>query len=224
MLASGPADAKARAIARVLAAEMHAGFAALREHCPMNLRVSYTDCAPPAGGSGRSGTAGNHLGLGAKPNRINHLALRRLFRRRCLSSPRSPRGSPAITCRLPRGYGLCPRPSGASVLPPLARHGDDRRRGSRFLPPPLPPPPVARPGAARQPAPSKAARPKTPPAPIPANPSPMCLKSQAAASASATPSAATKPWPTPRHGRNSWRFIKAEAVIFTIRKPLPPSR
>lgn len=43
-----PADPKARAIARVLAAEMHAGFTALRSYCPMNLRVSYTDCAPPA--------------------------------------------------------------------------------------------------------------------------------------------------------------------------------
>ncbi len=42
-----PTDPKARAIARVLAAEMHAGFTALRSHCPMNLRVSYTDCAPP---------------------------------------------------------------------------------------------------------------------------------------------------------------------------------
>lgn len=42
-----PADPKARAIARVLAAEMHAGFTALRGHCPMNLRVSYTDCSPP---------------------------------------------------------------------------------------------------------------------------------------------------------------------------------
>ncbi|NEX47552.1 glutathione S-transferase [Pseudotabrizicola algicola] len=42
-----PAEPKARAIARVLAAEMHAGFTALRSHCPMNLRVSYTDCAPP---------------------------------------------------------------------------------------------------------------------------------------------------------------------------------
>jgi glutathione S-transferase len=41
-----PADPKARAIARVLAAEMHAGFAALRSYCPMNLRVSYQDCAP----------------------------------------------------------------------------------------------------------------------------------------------------------------------------------
>ncbi|MGQ0611437.1 MAG: glutathione S-transferase N-terminal domain-containing protein [Paracoccaceae bacterium] len=42
-----PADPRARAVARVLAAEMHAGFGALRSHCPMNLRVSYTDCAPP---------------------------------------------------------------------------------------------------------------------------------------------------------------------------------
>ena len=42
-----PTDPKARATARALAAEMHAGFAALRSHCPMNLRVSYTDCTPP---------------------------------------------------------------------------------------------------------------------------------------------------------------------------------
>ena len=42
-----PADPKARAVARVLAAEMHAGFFALRNHCPMNLRVSYTTCEPP---------------------------------------------------------------------------------------------------------------------------------------------------------------------------------
>jgi glutathione S-transferase len=42
-----PADPKARAVARVVSAEMHAGFVALRSHCAMNLRVSYTDCAPP---------------------------------------------------------------------------------------------------------------------------------------------------------------------------------
>jgi glutathione S-transferase len=42
-----PDTPHARATARVLAAEMHAGFTALRSHCPMNLRVSYTDCAPP---------------------------------------------------------------------------------------------------------------------------------------------------------------------------------
>lgn len=42
-----PADPKARAVARVLVAEMHAGFSALRSHCPMNLRVSYENCAPP---------------------------------------------------------------------------------------------------------------------------------------------------------------------------------
>ncbi len=42
-----PADPRARAVARMLAAEMHAGFAALRSHCPMNLRVSYEGCDPP---------------------------------------------------------------------------------------------------------------------------------------------------------------------------------
>ncbi len=41
-----PTDPKARAVARVLASEMHAGFTALRGHCAMNLRVSYQDCAP----------------------------------------------------------------------------------------------------------------------------------------------------------------------------------
>ncbi|MBV8836849.1 MAG: glutathione S-transferase, partial [Alphaproteobacteria bacterium] len=33
-----PADAPARAAARVLASEMHAGFSALRGECPMNIR------------------------------------------------------------------------------------------------------------------------------------------------------------------------------------------
>jgi glutathione S-transferase len=44
-----PADSRGRAVARSLAAEMHAGFAALRGHCPMNLRVSYatTDVPDP---------------------------------------------------------------------------------------------------------------------------------------------------------------------------------
>lgn len=44
-----PPNPAARAVARSIAAEMHAGFTALRSHCPMNLRVSYTDCAPPDG-------------------------------------------------------------------------------------------------------------------------------------------------------------------------------
>jgi glutathione S-transferase len=35
-----PADAKARARARSLCAEMHAGFTALRGHCPANLEAS----------------------------------------------------------------------------------------------------------------------------------------------------------------------------------------
>lgn len=44
-----PADPDARAMARWLAAEMHAGFGALRTHCAMNLRVAYRDCAPDDG-------------------------------------------------------------------------------------------------------------------------------------------------------------------------------
>ncbi|WP_324779642.1 glutathione S-transferase family protein [Thiobacillus sedimenti] len=36
-----PADATARAVARSISAEMHAGFAALREHLSMNVRARY---------------------------------------------------------------------------------------------------------------------------------------------------------------------------------------
>ncbi len=36
-----PADAEARAVARAVTAEMHAGFAALRDHMPMDLRGRY---------------------------------------------------------------------------------------------------------------------------------------------------------------------------------------
>jgi glutathione S-transferase len=35
-----PADAKARARARTVCAEMHAGFSSLRSHCPMNIEAS----------------------------------------------------------------------------------------------------------------------------------------------------------------------------------------
>ncbi len=42
-----PDSPRARAMSRSLAAEMHSGFAALREGCPMNLRCAYRDYAPP---------------------------------------------------------------------------------------------------------------------------------------------------------------------------------
>ncbi len=38
-----PADRRARARARSLCAEMHAGFADLRNHCPMNVEASFPD-------------------------------------------------------------------------------------------------------------------------------------------------------------------------------------
>lgn len=42
-----PRDPAARAVARTLACEMHAGFAALRSHCPMNLRTAYAGVPVP---------------------------------------------------------------------------------------------------------------------------------------------------------------------------------
>lgn len=41
-----PTDPKARAIARTLTSEMHAGFGALRSACPMNLRLAYSGVTP----------------------------------------------------------------------------------------------------------------------------------------------------------------------------------
>ena len=41
-----PSDPFARATARSLTAEMHSGFAALRNDCPMNVRLAYTDVHP----------------------------------------------------------------------------------------------------------------------------------------------------------------------------------
>jgi glutathione S-transferase len=38
-----PADAQARARARSLCAEMHAGFGPLRQHCPMNIEARLPD-------------------------------------------------------------------------------------------------------------------------------------------------------------------------------------
>lgn len=41
-----PADPAARAYARSVTAEMHSGFGALRDHCPMNLRAAFAQCGP----------------------------------------------------------------------------------------------------------------------------------------------------------------------------------
>lgn len=42
-----PRESSLRALARSLCAEMHAGFGALRSHCPMNLRTAYADVPVP---------------------------------------------------------------------------------------------------------------------------------------------------------------------------------
>lgn len=41
-----PTDPAARATARSMAAEMHSGFGALRDACPMNLRLAYANFQP----------------------------------------------------------------------------------------------------------------------------------------------------------------------------------
>src|SRR5213078_3644409 len=38
-----PTDQRARALARSVSSEMHAGFAALRQHLPMNIRSTFPD-------------------------------------------------------------------------------------------------------------------------------------------------------------------------------------
>jgi glutathione S-transferase len=43
-----PTDAKARARARSVCAEMHSGFGALRSHCPMNIEASLPQVGPLA--------------------------------------------------------------------------------------------------------------------------------------------------------------------------------
>jgi glutathione S-transferase len=45
-LALWPRDRRQRARARSLCAEMHAGFAALRNHCPMNIEASLPEVGP----------------------------------------------------------------------------------------------------------------------------------------------------------------------------------
>ena len=46
-IAFWPSDPAARGLARSLAAEMHAGFRALRDACPMNVRRAYLGFEPP---------------------------------------------------------------------------------------------------------------------------------------------------------------------------------
>jgi len=43
-----PEDSAARAVARAVSAEMHAGFSALRQHLPMAVGTSIADFVPPA--------------------------------------------------------------------------------------------------------------------------------------------------------------------------------
>ena len=199
-----PADPSARAVARALASEMHAGFTALRSHCPMNLRVSYTDCAPPD----------------AVRADLARLELLWSWARRqtgaqgdwlCGACSAADVFFAPVAARI-AGYNL---PVGAGAAAYAAAHlahpsfrrwramgfadGADQdiyRRDYPRRPWPGPPP--------RRPALWTPVLRSTAPAPIPARPSPISWKRAGASSASATPSAATRRWPIRKPGRSSW--------------------
>ena len=206
----------ARAVARVLAAEMHAGFSALRNHCPMNLRVSYQDCAPPepvladlarleaiwAWARTETGTEGAWLcGAYSAADVFFAPIAARIASITCRSALRlGPMSRPTLSTRRSAAgalWGLSMVSIRSFTAETIRRaHGPDQCRWQH--------------------APCHTVRPKTPPAPIPANRFAISWNWADAYSASAIHSAATKPSPTPRHGPNSWPF--------TLLKPIRPSR
>ena len=106
---SGPATRRRAALARSLAAEMHAGFRALRDACPMNLRRAYVGFEPPRAGARRPRPHRGALGARRAPlRRRRPVALRRLQRSPTPSSPRSRR---AIAT-----YGLPVGPEAAAYV------------------------------------------------------------------------------------------------------------
>ena len=68
---SGRRHRAARALARSVSAEMHSGFAALRDHCPMDLLARAADGAPAGAGRRRRaphrGACGATAGAGSAP-------------------------------------------------------------------------------------------------------------------------------------------------------------
>ena len=211
-----PADPSARATARALAAEMHAGFTALRSNCPMNLRVAYSSYTPPA----------EVLADLARLDEIWANARATTgSQTEWLCGPYSAADAffAPVAARI-AAYGLPTTQASAAYTAAHLTHPSFRRWRAMGLvdgadqeyydrdyvrtdwparnrcPPPQPPP----------------APPSTKPAPTPANPSPISSASTAKPTASATPSAAIKPWPTRKRGRSSWKF--------TFPKPLRPSR
>ena len=116
-----PADPAARGLARALAAEMHSGFSALRDACPMNLRRCYAGFVPDAAVLADLARIEALWAMARAARRRRSLALRRLFdRRRLLRAG----GGPDRRIRPPGRAGgrrLRRRPPRRSVLPRLAR-------------------------------------------------------------------------------------------------------
>ena len=141
-IAFWPRDPGDRALARSLAAEMHAGFAPLRDACPMDLRARLRGLRArrrrargPRRASRRSGRRRGRGGAAGA------LALRRLLAGGRRSTRRSRHGSPPTASGRAGGAGLRRRASRASRLPRLARRGArrsaaaaDRRRRPRAAP------------------------------------------------------------------------------------------
>ena len=213
-----PADPHARATARVLAAEMHAGFTALAQPLPDEPARQLHRLPAARGCAEGPRPPRNPLGLGARrrpaPPPPGSAAP---IPPPMPSSPPSPPASPPTTCPSARRRMLYVN---AHLAHPSFRRwramgmvdGADQDFYRRDYPRRDWPGPVRLPATRRR----RHRQPKTPPAPIPASPSPTRWNFTAAASASATPSAATRPWPTPRPGRSSWPF--------TTRKPFRPTR
>ena len=196
-----PSNPLARATARSLAAEMHSGFGALRNDCPMNLRCAYSSYAAPdavQADTFRIDTIWNHA-----LNRFGRPWL-------CGGYSAADAFYAPVAARI-AGYGLAMSGAAQAYVdrhladpafrrwramaivegPDLARYarGHDQTDWSG------PPPRLAQ--AVRS-GPSENAT-----ALIPASLSPISWKRTGGSSVSATPSAATKPWPTPMPGRNS---------------------
>ncbi len=103
-----PADPKARATARVLAAEMHAGFGALREPLPDEHARQLYRLRPTRRRSGRPETAGSDVGMGAGPDRLQPHGSAVTTPPPTRSTPRSPPASLATTCpSAPAPWPMC---------------------------------------------------------------------------------------------------------------------
>jgi hypothetical protein len=191
---------------------MHSGFTALRGACPMNLYTGWANYVRPARGSGRS-----------RPDRCDLVARARPFGRAVpLRDYTLADAFYAPVATRIATYDLSVSETAQAYVRTHLEQPDFRRWRAMGLAEgpelkqydmPLHARP-SRPSRRSPHAPSRPAPRKTPRAPIPANRSRISPRSAAASSASATPSAATRPWWTPSLARlhGNLRFVNASRV------------